>query len=166
MAETLVKYPNTEALAKDFALEQDASGFYRTPEGVYIGYHRTRCNQAKNLSPAEAGTMGPGVYIGNSEAVVASFSRVSFMNELVVVELECQDNHIYSITNPYTFDRRRFDTHQNKDQHIKLLTWRPPVGNTIGCIAMNGISGIPRKPRWGLWIDASTPLKPFAQISR
>lgn len=167
MAETLQKYPNPEAIVEDFSLIQDrTTGFFRTSEGAYIGFHRTYHGLDTELRPSKEGSMGTGVYVGNSEAVLTSFSKISLMQKLVVVELPCDNREVTVVSHPSGFNRQRFDDGNTwRDQPTRFLIWKPPAGNTLGCIAMGGLSSLPKMPRWGLWIDNKTTLKPFAQIS-
>lgn len=167
MAELITTYSGARELAEDLSLVQDArTGFYINAAGHPIGFHRTSGASSNNIPPATEGLFGAGLYIGNTDNVLSSFSKVSYMRTLLAVELPCEVGEIEVIKNPGLFSREEFDKRNSLNgNQVKLLTWRAPLGNTIGCIAMGGLTKFPRIPRWGLWIDEATPIQPFAKIS-
>lgn len=169
-------FHHEEAL-RDMNLEFDPStNFFRDgTSSALVGFRQQAAAFYDTIHPSDSGTMGPGVYLGNTPESVRCFSRVPGMGALTVVELPSVDmidvrqvNAFQLLGQAAKTAREKSDTEENCIKELldpaRLVIWKTQLLTNIGNAIFNR-GRWPRGAHWGIWRDHEAPVKLRGVIS-
>ncbi len=168
------KYRSFEDLQQARSLIFDPNiGFYRNPAGAINVLRRQTFIAPSPIRTSDGGTLGAGIYVGNSEGSIASFSHAPTMKHLAAIELPMlEDDEIFNVGSSRRLfkavNKLRSEGAAEQEAYdaifgsSRFVVIKPSIGNNIGSLIFTG--RYPRGALWGLWRDQDSQLVPYGEI--